>query len=125
MDQESAPPSESLPVVNRCGECTACCSVTAIAELDKDAYQDCPHLIETGCGQYSERPHVCRKFQCMFLSDGWGNRSGGEMLRPDRCGLLVYGCSGSGGEPAIRIAEVFPGAMAGEVATQLLSLIHI
>ena len=109
-----------LPVVNRCGDCTACCTVTAIAELDKDAYQDCPHLIDQGCGQYEQRPQVCQRFECMYRSDGWGNRPGGELMRPDRCGLMVLGFEGPEGEHAIRVCEVFDGALEGEVSKQLI-----
>ncbi len=120
MKKKAPMRGKPLPVVNRCGDCTACCTVIAIAELQKDAYQDCPHLTQRGCGQYSQRPQVCRRFECMYLSDGWGDRPGGEVMRPDRCGLLVYGFQSEQGEPAIRISEVFPGALQQEVGKQLV-----
>ncbi len=110
----------SLPVVNRCGECTACCSVLAIEELDKPEYEDCKHLSSAGCEIYESRPPVCQRFECMYLSDRWDQRDGGEIMRPDRCGLLIYGYRDQDGKEAIRVSEVFDGASQNEIAQQLI-----
>ncbi len=93
----------------------------AIDELGKSQYENCVHLAEYGCGQYEARPDVCRRFECMYLSDGWGKRPGGEVMRPDSCGLLVHGIRDQNGQPAIRVAEVKQHAMEGEIAQALLA----
>ena len=42
-----------------CGECTACCTIMAIAELNKANYQPCPHNCGC-CAIYANRPRNCR-----------------------------------------------------------------
>ena len=57
-----------LPVVNRqCGECTACCTLLGVPELEKGRYMACEHNTGTSCGIYDERPHSCRAFKCVWL----------------------------------------------------------
>jgi hypothetical protein len=44
----------------------------------------CPHMSESGCRQYTNRPAACRRFECAWLADpAWPAH-----WRPDRSGLL-------------------------------------
>jgi hypothetical protein len=93
-----------------CGNCTACCTIPSIAELDKPVRTDCKFLLqpptahsedlksgllilnqfegrEKGCAIYENRPQTCRNFQCLWLTGDWGR----EEDRPDRLGIMpVY-----------------------------------
>jgi len=68
-----------------CGTCTACCTVLAVAELQKPARWACDHVDCASCGIYEQRPQACRDFNCAWLR---GAIAGDESLRPDRLGLM-------------------------------------
>lgn len=75
------------PLVERrtCGDCTACCTVAAVAELEKPADTACRHAVAGGCAIYEERPQSCRAFHCGWRRLPWLP----TMFRPDRCGVIV------------------------------------
>jgi hypothetical protein len=53
-----------------CGDCTLCCKVMAIEELEKPAGAWCGHCEPgTGCRIYAQRPAECRTFDCLWLLD--------------------------------------------------------
>src|SRR5262249_6364064 len=54
-----------------CGECSACCKVLDVLELDKPAHQWCKHCRpgRGGCLIYDRRPTICRVFACAWLID--------------------------------------------------------
>jgi len=53
-----------------CGDCTLCCKVMAIEELDKLAGKWCRHCEPgRGCRIYENRPSECREFNCLWLVD--------------------------------------------------------
>lgn len=79
-----------------CGDCTVCCSVLEIEELNKPARVDCSNLCGKGCSIYSTRPPVCRSFKCVWKVSNWPDK-----FRPDRCGFMVYGDN----EAKLRIVE--------------------
>lgn len=85
-----------------CGQCTACCTVLGIRELEKPAFQCCPNLAGAGkgCGIYGGRPTSCRVYRCEWL-DGARARAPGQRKspaaiagltarrdRPDRLGVI-------------------------------------
>ena len=56
-----------------CDMCGVCCTAYSISSLNKKAGQPCKHLLSNGkCGDYENRPQVCRDFHadyfCYFLS---------------------------------------------------------
>lgn len=56
-----------------CDMCGTCCTAYSISSLNKMAGEPCKHLLPDGrCGDYENRPQVCRDFQadyfCYFLS---------------------------------------------------------
>ncbi|HRI10323.1 MAG TPA: hypothetical protein PKW35_21035 [Nannocystaceae bacterium] len=66
-----------------CGECTACCTVMAVTELQKPRGQACAHICAGGCAIYSERPDSCRRFDCL-----WRLGFARDDDRPDRLGVI-------------------------------------
>jgi Fe-S-cluster containining protein len=42
-----------------------------------------------GCSVYSDRPAVCRKFECAYVANDWA-----EYLRPDKCGVMIANFGG-------------------------------
>jgi hypothetical protein len=54
----------------QCGDCSLCCKIMAIPELNKPKDSWCPHVVmKRGCGIYESRPHSCRAFQCLWLKE--------------------------------------------------------
>ncbi len=69
-----------------CGDCSLCCKVFKVPELDKPKGVWCRHFVKgTGCGVHATRPPVCRNYQCVWtlaapLDEQW---------RPDRAGFVI------------------------------------
>lgn len=69
-----------------CGECSFCCKVLEITELDKPAGDWCQHCQgQSGCGIYATRPDICRDYICLWK----GERGLSARLRPDHVGALL------------------------------------
>jgi hypothetical protein len=68
-----------------CGGCTVCCHVVGVHDLGKPFYSKCEHMIEKGCGIYTNRPQNCRDFICSWAAGLIGDA---ESRRPDQSGLL-------------------------------------
>jgi hypothetical protein len=85
-----------------CGECTACCIVLAVGELEKPSYTPCTHCTTAGCGIYTSRPFTCRGWSCEW----WLGRLGlSEVERPDKLGLMF-----TFDDDSIIVYETWPGA---------------
>ena len=78
--------SETHEAGRSCGNCTACCTVLAVEELQKPMRWACEHVACSGCQIYDARPHACREFNCLWLR---GAISGDESRRPDKLGMLI------------------------------------
>ena len=109
-----------IPAAGReCGDCTACCTVLAIVELQKPQRRACDHLCRSGCGIYADRPASCREFHCLWLR---GALDADEALRPDRLGVMFdYFVLASSGESHLIAFELWPGALAGSLVQSLLA----
>jgi hypothetical protein len=63
--------NETSPLVpgRTCGDCSLCCKLLRIEELNKPAGRWCPHCApgRGGCGIYDGRPQECRTFNCAWL----------------------------------------------------------
>lgn len=115
--------------VRACGECSACCTVLGVRDLDtpKPDYQRCLCLrdatenLRGGCGMYADRPPSCRAYACGWLQ-GWGE----EGDRPDKLGLILepWRAPPDGGDMGIVAREVWPGAFESEAARKLLEPIE-
>lgn len=73
-----------------CGNCTLCCKVLAVPELEKPADVPCKH-IGKGCSIYEDRPQSCRDVECLWLltRNRVMNVTMPASTRPDRCGVVV------------------------------------
>jgi hypothetical protein len=71
-----------------CGECSLCCKLLAIADLDKPGGEWCRHCKPThdGCMIYDRRPEVCRKFACQWLKDA----SFGDEWFPPKARMFLF-----------------------------------
>jgi hypothetical protein len=113
--------AESAADGRQCGECTACCTVLAVAELHKPARWACDYVDCTGCAVYQIRPPTCRQFHCLWLR---GAIAGGEEFRPDRLGVLFDAFRRTAGGPLLLFAvEVLPGAFDDEYVRDMLAAI--
>lgn len=78
--------STDLVPGRECGECTACCKISAInaPTLRKPAGILCPNCTGAGCGVYETRPEPCRTFFCLWRRVA----TMPDELRPDRIGVM-------------------------------------
>jgi hypothetical protein len=109
---------------NRCGTCTACCRVFAIAEMpEKKAGQWCQHCaVGKGCKVYDERPPTCVEFECLWLlsqkrSDPRERLS--PELRPDRSKVVFSPST----DDTIMAATLMPNAPAAHHRRDVQALI--
>jgi hypothetical protein len=86
------------PEEKQCGDCSLCCKIMAIPELNKPKQAWCDHLVKKqGCGIYETRPPSCRGFKCLWLQDPrlppeWKpNRAKFVMVGDSQSGLIVHG----------------------------------
>lgn len=70
----------------QCGDCSLCCKVLAIAELDKPKDAWCPNFAAgAGCRIYPARPPSCRDFACQWLTD----LTIGPEWKPSLCKMVL------------------------------------
>lgn len=106
-----------MPEKRSCGECTECCRVLAIDELDSGFKKNgvwCPKRKRgTGCTIYDSRPTGCRSFQCLWLQ---GIGKPGD--RPDRSGIVLDFAVVENGLPGgvLQVWEGKPNALRGPLA---------
>jgi hypothetical protein len=100
-----------------CGECNACCTVTAVYELNKPTGVSCCHLAER-CTIYETRPLSCRAFACNWLLRR--DPAQADELRPDRLGLMFTNMATRLG--GVLVAwEVWPDARSSESCQRILA----
>lgn len=52
-----------------CEDCTLCCTLLGVRELDKPPVQHCKHCeVNVKCNIYNTRPKECKDFNCWWLS---------------------------------------------------------
>lgn len=96
-----------------CGDCTACCTVMGVDELDKAQWQPCAQMRDRnddarrcgGCSVYSDRPASCAAFKCLWLA---GLILAREDDRPDRSGLVLIPVENA--RQAVTAFELWKGA---------------
>jgi len=70
----------------QCGDCSLCCKVLGIPELDKPKDHWCPNFAAgAGCSIYTDRPPSCRNFACRWLTDP----AMGPEWKPSICKMVV------------------------------------
>jgi len=68
-----------------CGECTVCCTLCVVPELEKKAGEHCKHCDGGGCRIYGSHPQSCKDFECAYIQGGKDIE-----LRPDKCGIMFF-----------------------------------
>ncbi|HEY1783254.1 MAG TPA: hypothetical protein VGG79_23025 [Roseiarcus sp.] len=69
-----------------CGACTMCCSALEIDYFKKPPGPKCVNCLSGGgCAIYTDRPAVCRDFECEWLT----RRDLSRQLRPDLVGTIL------------------------------------
>jgi hypothetical protein len=72
-----------------CQDCTACCIVLEVKDVNKAYGEPCKHLgktlFGTGCQIYAERPDACKRYVCLWLDSQRRDEvaSMPENMRPD------------------------------------------
>jgi len=70
----------------QCGDCSLCCKVLRIPELEKPKDHWCANFAAgAGCRIYPDRPASCRDFACQWLTDP----SMGPEWKPSICKLVL------------------------------------
>lgn len=74
-------------MTRQCGECTLCCKLLPVRELDKGAGKACKHQrFKKGCAVYHTTiPASCRLWNCRWLADD----DTADQSRPDRAGYVI------------------------------------
>lgn len=76
-------------MAGHCQDCTGCCVVFEVKDVDKAFGEPCKHLgktlFGTGCQIYETRPDACKRYVCLWLdSQRKGpNVAFPESMRPD------------------------------------------
>ena len=66
-----------------CGECSLCCTLCEVKDLNKPAGVPCEHNVKR-CEIYKTRPKGCRDFNCAYAQMEQVNIA----MRPDNCGVV-------------------------------------
>ena len=83
-----------------CGECTYCCKVVEVTELNKPSGVWCENCdIGRGCKIYADRPDGCQGFVCFWLQKGnfpteLGAYGMPDEMRPDKVKAVFGGNQG-------------------------------
>ena len=88
--------------MNKCGTCTACCTLLPIEPIDKPVNTPCQYCAG-GCSVYDSKPETCTEFACAYLQ----GENVPEELRPDKCGIIFIK----------RTDRIFSGALMPEIKT--------
>src|SRR3954469_24382400 len=73
-------------MTKQCGDCTLCCKLMQVSELEKPGGTWCSHVtVNAGCGIYRERPASCRSFRCLWLMDPLLD----EAWKPNKCKMVI------------------------------------
>ena len=110
------------PIIeNKCGECSMCCKLMTIPELDKKDGQWCRHVkLGKGCTIYKDRPETCVGFKCIWLQ---GNLGSDISLRPDKCKVVLG--TGTNGIVAAFVDKTYPLAWMDEPMYSVLKQLAI
>jgi hypothetical protein len=80
--------SAALKTGRTCGDCSLCCKLTEIEELNKPEHIWCKHCKpgKGGCTIYNTRPQVCRDFVCGWLTN---DVAFGDEWKPSASKIIV------------------------------------
>jgi hypothetical protein len=110
-----------------CGDCRACCYVKQVEAIGKPEFTMCNHAEEgkRGCSIYAKRPQSCKDYFCGYR---YGLIGDGELLRPDKSGLLFDVAEHPPpGIMMLAVREVYPDAIEKSMGllNQIAALGHV
>lgn len=111
-------------MAGKCGECTMCCKLLGIPELNKPKDKWCQHCdIGKGCRIYDDpaKPEPCNGFACIWLQHEDTPNPLPANLRPDKCKVMMY--EPEDGEDGMVIAMCDPHAPNAWVENKALNAI--
>ena len=74
-----------------CGDCTQCCRIMAVSELQKPKNTLCGHCdVGKGCRIYQDRPTSCQSFRCLWLQAQDSFPPLPLNLRPDKSKVVLH-----------------------------------
>lgn len=76
-------------MIRKCDECSVCCYVGYVPELEKQPHVSCQYIKTSACGSCSlynkeNLPKTCKEYRC-----SWLNGYGGIDSRPDKSGVMI------------------------------------
>ena len=75
-------------MARECGDCTMCCKLIGVKEIDKKPNSWCEHCeVGKGCSIYADAPPSCHDFRCLWLD----NEEMTDNLRPDKTKVVLGG----------------------------------
>ena len=79
-----------MPLPLTCGDCTMCCKLLAVPEIEKPALKWCKHCSNPGgCGIYDTKPKSCTEFECIWLQTQKTPTPLPLELRPDKSRVVL------------------------------------
>lgn len=72
-----------------CGDCTFCCTVMKVVEIEKPEGEKCQYCTSDGCLIYNKRPQSCKDFHCLWQFKKLFKDSKKNKRRPDKLGALI------------------------------------
>jgi uncharacterized protein len=104
---------------NICGNCTLCCKLLGVQELDKPPNKWCVLCdIGEGCSIYPDRPRTCRDFECGYLLSNLPIN-----FRPDKLHMVITGETADG-SVLIHVDPHYPNAVNTANGQRILNMIH-
>ena len=98
---QPTPPSEhgvKAAPGRSCGNCSLCCKLLSIPELEKPEATWCTHCKPgQGCSAYQQRPTSCRVFGCSWLIDGHIE----DIWYPRRSKMVLHAVQNIYGKPPV------------------------
>ncbi len=89
IDRESGVVTTKVPEpgTRQCGDCTLCCKLLPVPEINKPGYTRCQLQSHKGCKVHamSIMPEACRLFSCRWLADPTTT----GLVRPDRSRYVI------------------------------------
>lgn len=82
-------------MAGHCQDCTGCCIVFEVKDVQKPFGEPCKHLgktlFGTGCKIYADRPDACKHYVCLWLDSQRKDPTLAlpEEMRPDRTKVVI------------------------------------
>jgi hypothetical protein len=108
--------------MHECGDCSMCCKLLHVGEINKPAGKWCPHVdVGHGCTIYATRPKSCSAFECMWLQE----ETMPEDLKPNKSHVVLW-VNETGEFLMVSVDPNFPEAYKqGEMANLLKSMLQV